>query len=456
MAAERRANPGSDGSMLIVVERRQILLDRRSGAAKRDEAGGQAGCLASGHIRWRIADHQAPLPPDRPLLQKLFDHPAAGFAAIAGAAICRDDAVWVMRAIPESVDVGANSPKVLVHPAVQFDDGRLVVEAAGDAGLVSHDEHENSTIVEALDHGRYPVQPAKRIDRVCVACIYVERAVSIEEHCGTPQLVGEDLVGALQVGRDADVDEEAVINAADKQSLSSQLGENVLLEGTGPAGNGADDRSVEPIGAGVDQPGHGRRRLLAECRNRFAVQIDQAVTAGIGHPAKCDLSSRTAVAEGDVTAKIQIVDIKEGIAIQQEKPRSECLSRGGEGAGRAKRRAFNDNANARARLTRKGRLRTIQALHHGCTIAGKEHDIVEAKSPEVEEDVLDEGPSGYRQERLWAILDAISQPRSHTADQDNSLQGCFVSLMLGTVINKSALFSGSCPLCQGVNLQYGW
>ncbi len=106
--------------------------------------------------------------------------------------------------------MGAHRPQLRLHVGVQPADGGLVVEAARDAGLVRHHEHEGAGIVQGLDRLPGAGQPAEPLDLADIAAILVEDAVAVEED-GRPALRRRDRrLGPLEIARDADIDEEAV------------------------------------------------------------------------------------------------------------------------------------------------------------------------------------------------------------------------------------------------------
>ena len=69
--------------------------------------------------------------------------------------------VW---AVAEVVDVGTDGHQLLLDVGVQRSNGRLVVVAAGDAGLIRHHEGELAAVVDKLDRVAGAFDPFKAGD----------------------------------------------------------------------------------------------------------------------------------------------------------------------------------------------------------------------------------------------------------------------------------------------------
>lgn len=140
-----------------------------------------AGVLGAEHVAVAVADEVGLGAVDVEAGAGGVDEAGGGLAAAAGFAVCGELCLWVMRAVVEGVKVGADFLELAVHPVVDAPDVALGVVAAGDTGLIRHEDSEVAAVVDIADGLLGAGDPDEVFGAVEVVDVDVEGAVAVEE-----------------------------------------------------------------------------------------------------------------------------------------------------------------------------------------------------------------------------------------------------------------------------------
>ena len=141
----------------------------------------EAGVLGAEHVAVTVADEAGLGAVDVETGAGGVDEAGGGLAAGAGFAVCGELCLGVMRAVVESVEMGADFLELAVHPVVDAPDVALGVVAAGDTGLVRHEDGEVAAVVDIADGLLGAGDPDEVFGTVEVVDVDVEGAVAVEE-----------------------------------------------------------------------------------------------------------------------------------------------------------------------------------------------------------------------------------------------------------------------------------
>lgn len=141
----------------------------------------EADVLGAEHVAVAVADEVGLGAVDVEAGAGGVDEAGGGLAAGAGFAICGELCLGVMRAVVEGVKVGADFLELAVHPVVDAPDIALGVVAAGDAGLVRHEDGEVAAVVDIADGLFSAGDPDEVLGAVQVMDVDVEGAVAVKE-----------------------------------------------------------------------------------------------------------------------------------------------------------------------------------------------------------------------------------------------------------------------------------
>lgn len=141
----------------------------------------ETGVLGAEHVAVAVADEAGLGAVDVEADAGGVDEAGGGLAAMAGLAVCRELCLGVMRAVVEGVEVGADFLELAVHPVVDAPDVALGVVAAGDAGLVRHEDGEVAAVVDIADGLLGSGDPDEVFGAMEVVDVDVEGAVAVEE-----------------------------------------------------------------------------------------------------------------------------------------------------------------------------------------------------------------------------------------------------------------------------------
>ena len=141
----------------------------------------EAGVLGAEHVAVTVADEAGLGAVDVEAGAGCVDEAGGGLAAMAGFAVCGELCLWVMRAVVEGVKVGADFLELAVHPVVDAPDVALGIVAAGDAGLVRHEDGEVAAVVDVADGLLGSGDPDEVFGAMEVVDVDVEGAVAVEE-----------------------------------------------------------------------------------------------------------------------------------------------------------------------------------------------------------------------------------------------------------------------------------
>lgn len=131
----------------------------------------------------------------------LVDEAGGRLAAIARPGVGWHGALWMMRAVVERIEVSANALKFLIHPVVDVPNVALGVVAAGNAGLVRHEDGEIAMVIDVFDGFFGAGNPDEVFGTVQVGDVDVEGAVTVEEDGSADDLIHRVAVPLLQRGR---------------------------------------------------------------------------------------------------------------------------------------------------------------------------------------------------------------------------------------------------------------
>lgn len=141
----------------------------------------EAGVLGAEHVAVTVADEAGLGAVDVETGAGGVDEAGGGLAAVAGFAVCGELCLWVMRAVVEGIKVGTDFLELAVHPVVDAPDVALGVVAAGDTGLVRHEDGEVAAVVDVADGFFGAGDPDEVFGAVQVVDVDVESAVAVEE-----------------------------------------------------------------------------------------------------------------------------------------------------------------------------------------------------------------------------------------------------------------------------------
>lgn len=141
----------------------------------------EAGVLGAEHVAVAVTDEAGLRAVDVEAGAGGVDEAGGGLAAGAGFAVCGELCLWVMRAVVEGVEVGADFLELAVHPVVDPPDIALGVVAAGDAGLIRHEDGEVAAVVDIADGLLGSGDPDEVLGAMEVVDVDVEGAVAVEE-----------------------------------------------------------------------------------------------------------------------------------------------------------------------------------------------------------------------------------------------------------------------------------
>ncbi len=141
----------------------------------------EAGVLGAEHVAVAVADEAGLGAVDVEAGAGGVDEAGGGLAAGAGFAVYGKLCLGVMRAVVEGVEMGADFLELAVHPVVDAPDVALGVVAAGDAGLIRHEDGEVAAVVDIADGLLGSGDPDEVLGAMEVVDVDVEGAVAVEE-----------------------------------------------------------------------------------------------------------------------------------------------------------------------------------------------------------------------------------------------------------------------------------
>ncbi len=142
----------------------------------------KAGVLGAEHVAVAVADEEGLRAVDAVAGAGLVDEAGGGLAAAACLGVGGHCARGVVRAVVEGVEVSADFLELAVHPVVDALDVALGVVAAGDAGLVCHEDGEVAAVVDVADGLFGTGNPDEVFGTVEVVDVDVECAVAVKEY----------------------------------------------------------------------------------------------------------------------------------------------------------------------------------------------------------------------------------------------------------------------------------
>lgn len=141
----------------------------------------EAGVLGAEHVTVAVADEVGLRAVDVVAGAGGVDEAGGGLAAAACLGVGGHLALGVVRAVVEGVQVGADFLELAVHPVVDMLDVALGVVAAGDTGLVRHEDGEVAAVVDVADGLFGAGDPDEVFRTVKVVDVDVEGAVAVKE-----------------------------------------------------------------------------------------------------------------------------------------------------------------------------------------------------------------------------------------------------------------------------------
>lgn len=141
----------------------------------------EAGVLGAEHVAVAVADEVGLRAVDVEAGAGGVDEAGGGLAAAACLGVGGHGALGVVRAVVEGVEVGTDLLELAVHPVVDALDVALGVVAAGNAGLVRHEDGEVAAVVDMADGLFGTGNPDEVFGTVEVVDVDVECAVAVKE-----------------------------------------------------------------------------------------------------------------------------------------------------------------------------------------------------------------------------------------------------------------------------------
>src|SRR6185312_10346750 len=257
-----------------------------------------------------------------PAVKTIEDHSRRRFAPVAGAPPLLDYSVFMVGAILELVDMGAEAGQFLVHPAMQPIDRIDAIIAARNAGLIGHHECQVASVIAQLDGFARACNPFEILDPVYIGFIDIQHAVAVEEYGGTPQLCWKLDLRSFQVGGNTDVDEEAIIEGRVQLAFFNQARKHGLFERARHFPDEIENAALDEVYARIDRP-TGKRAGAEKAPDQVTIEQHAAVTvAGVilfqRHAHNRRRPGRR---------QIKQIEIEKGIAVQEQKLRLQRCSR---------------------------------------------------------------------------------------------------------------------------------
>ena len=141
----------------------------------------EAGVLGAEHVAVAVADEVGLRAVDVEAGAGDVDEAGGRLAAAACLGVGGHLALGVVWAVVEGVEMGADFLELAVHPVVDALDIALGVVAAGDAGLVRHEDGEVAAVVDVADGLFGAGDPDEVFRAVKVVDVDVEGAVAVKE-----------------------------------------------------------------------------------------------------------------------------------------------------------------------------------------------------------------------------------------------------------------------------------
>lgn len=141
----------------------------------------EPGILGAEHVAVAVADEVGLRAVDVEAGAGGVDEAGGGLAAAACLGVGGHLALGVVRAVVEGVEMGADLLEFAVHPVVDVLDVALGVVAAGDAGLVRHEDGEVAAVVDVADGLFGAGDPDEVFRTVKVVDVDVEGTVAVKE-----------------------------------------------------------------------------------------------------------------------------------------------------------------------------------------------------------------------------------------------------------------------------------
>lgn len=141
----------------------------------------EAGVLGAEHVAVAVADEVGLRAVDVEAGAGSVDEAGGGLAAAAYLGVGGHGTLGVVWAVVEGVKVGADFLELAVHPVVDVLNVALGVVAAGNAGLVRHEDGKVAAVIDMTD-GLFGVGiPDEVFGTVKVVDVDVEGAVAVKE-----------------------------------------------------------------------------------------------------------------------------------------------------------------------------------------------------------------------------------------------------------------------------------
>jgi hypothetical protein len=150
-----------------------------------EQRAADAGAPASLQVGGFVADDDRVFRRDIEVGQRAQDHAWIWLSVrVVDPPESLDGRFGVERANVESVDLAAFDRKVLLHRLVKARDCGQIEVAAGYAGLVGGDDHQNASGIQLCNRPLGAGDPFQAVDLGDIAVIDDQHAVAIEEHRG--------------------------------------------------------------------------------------------------------------------------------------------------------------------------------------------------------------------------------------------------------------------------------
>lgn len=142
-----------------------------------------AGRLCRIKIALFVSHHKALANIHRIPLEQRFDHARLRLAACASDRIACNEAIRMMWAKFERIDMGADMGEITRHPVVQSANMMLLVKPSSDPRLVRHNKREITCVIHGFYGPSSSLHPPNCVRIKDVAIVLIENTVTIKEYC---------------------------------------------------------------------------------------------------------------------------------------------------------------------------------------------------------------------------------------------------------------------------------
>ncbi|MDZ7782403.1 MAG: hypothetical protein U5K56_05490 [Halioglobus sp.] len=124
-------------------------------------------------------------------------------------------------------------------------------------------------------------------------------------------------------------------------------------------------------------------------------------------------------------AEVQVVEIEDGIAVDQQEFSAQVWGGVAQRAGRTQRLRLHDDLDSGIHLVGEGTSVAVGLFDDPGLIPRQQYKFVETETAQIQHDMFDEGSSGDRKERFGRCADGIAQAGAPAPDKNGGLHHRF-------------------------------